>query len=206
MWIGLLTEGAHPARPADDHGVATLLAWGPRERARVDGPQAALVAGVRGMRAQGPASVGRACEPRCFACRAPYLIPDPDLVRAREDIQELGERTRDDDADPRGAVASEGAVYDVPPQAVFALVHVEDGTPVGREGEALVCIPGSPVLSLIPFDCLAEFAGILGQLGVPLSHCDGCGTLAPGGSLGEPSRSARRRAARAATRGSRRAA
>jgi hypothetical protein len=194
MWIGLLTGGTHPGRTNAAAGVATLFTWGPRERARIDGPEAALADGVRMLRRAGPRSLGAGHDPRCFTCRAPYVIPDPEEIRAQDDIRELGERL-DDEAgdDPPAATAVRPRT-----EAVFALVHVEDGPPIGSEGEALVFVPGTSVVSLIPLDCLGTFAGILRDVGYPEHRCERCDTVAPGGSLGEPSRAARRRAGRRA--------
>jgi hypothetical protein len=189
MWIGLLTQGTHPSRAAaSSKGLATLFAWGSQERVRVDGPQAHLAAGVRMMRRTSPSTVGAAFQPRCFDCRQAYLIPDPDEIRAREDIQELGagpDADPDPEPDADAATPGEGAGL-----AVFALVHVADTEPIGDEGEALIHVPGSPLVMLIPFQCLPEYAGVLGRASAGLlpQPCDRCGALAPGGPLGEANR------------------
>jgi hypothetical protein len=191
MWIGLLTGGTHPDRPRAAAGVATLFTWGPRERARIDGPEAALADGVRMLRRAGPRSLGAGHDPRCFTCRAPYVIPDPEAIRGQDDIRELGERLDDEaEGDPRAATVLQPGT-----EAVFALVHVDDGRPIGSEGEALVFVPGTSVVSLIPLDCLGAFAGILRDVGYPEHRCERCATVAPGGSLGAPGRAARRRRA-----------
>jgi hypothetical protein len=205
MWIGLLTQGTHPCRPAGSEGLATLFAWGRRERSRIDGLQAEIAAGVRMTRETAPATLGPAYEPRCFDCRRPYLIPDPLRVRAQDDIVDLGARTEsDDDAnddagrDDDPACETATSVDPKTLRAVFALVHVEDTAAVGAEREALVYVPGTSLVALIPLDCLPDHAGMLTEAGpgfLPIP-CDGCGALAPGGTLSEPNRASRRLAAR----------
>ncbi|MCW3000697.1 MAG: hypothetical protein JWN65_4246 [Solirubrobacterales bacterium] len=203
MWIGLLTQGTHPCRPAASEGLATLFAWGRRERSRIDGLQAEIAAGVRMMRRTQPATLGPAYEPRCFDCRRPYLIPDPVQVRAQDDIVELGSRAdpdddADDDDDDDPDCESATSVDPKTVRAVFALVHVEDTAAVGDEGEALVYVPGTSLVVLIPLDCLPDHASMLTKAGpgfLPVP-CDGCGTPAPGGTLSEPNRASRRLAAR----------
>jgi hypothetical protein len=232
MWIGLLTQGTHPCRPAASEGVATLFTWGSRERARIDGPQADIAAGVRMMRRTSPSTVGAAFEPRCFDCRRPYLLPDPDEIRAQDDIAEFGADTDPgtdpDPEDPDPGTDTEPGTepdtdFDTPTdgtpeddtpedgpgspaatqaqgtaRAVFALVHVVDDDPVGAEGEALVHVPGTTLVMLIPLDLLPDYAGLLGEAfaDLPRQPCDQCGALAPGGSLSEPNRASRRLAVR----------
>ncbi|MCW3040157.1 MAG: hypothetical protein JWM31_2062 [Solirubrobacterales bacterium] len=191
MWIGLLTAGAHPGRPPSTEGLATLFTWGPRERARIDGPEGALAGGVR-MLARPAQAAPATGDPRCFACRAPYLVPEPAEVRAREDIVELGRRA-DEQQDPGGArdvddgppLASETDAAGRP-KAVFALLHVELGARHAVVGQALLYIPGGSVVTLLPLDCLSPYAALIRQLGYPRHACERCGAIAPAGGLGEP--------------------
>jgi hypothetical protein len=198
MWIGLLTAGVHPARPAATRHLATLFVWGPQTRARIDGPQHGIPDGIRAVRRTARDDVGTLCRPRCFSCRRPYPLPDPGEIRTREDIPGM--------ADPPGDGADHTEVDTPAPErarsaaanAVFALVHVEDSAPEGDEGEALVLVPSTMLALLLPFDALGDFAGLIGEAfgDVLLPACEGCGEPVPGGQLGEPDRAARRQAAR----------
>ncbi len=202
MWIGLLTAGAHPARPAANAHLATLFAWGPRTRARVDGPQAALPDGIRALRRSAPDEVGTLCRPRCFTCREPYPLPDPLEIRAQQDAADLGDPDATDGPDDPGADAEArrlaGGRTPAPGAAVFALVHIADEAPEGDEGEALVLVPSTMLALLVPFDALGIFSGLVadafGALALP--ECGVCASAVPGGTLGEPNRAARRRAAK----------
>lgn len=206
MWIGLLTGGAHPERPAASAPVATLFVWDDRRRARVDGPDRGVADGIRMLRGSGRRGLGPPADPRCFVCREPYLIPDPAAIRAQEDIPVLDAHATAREAAGGGTRAGLGGETDAgdalvgdadadgpvpggPPtperSAVFALVHVEDHRPIGCEGEALVHVPGTQVVSLVPFAALDVFLSILGDVGYELPRCDRCGTLAPGGSLAD---------------------
>lgn len=224
MWIGLLTCGTHPDRPAASQSLATLFVWDRRRRARIDGPQMGLADGIRMLRGSGRRGLGPAADPRCFVCRQPYPIPDPGAIRAQPDIPELGapgdagtgpdaetlaarEAGADAAADTNENAAGHPLWMASPERpAVFVLVHVEDERPVGSEGEALVHVPGTDVVSLIPVDAVAPFAGVLQGVGYGLPRCEECGTRAPGGSLtevpvtgsgsGMPNRAARRQGRR----------
>ncbi len=211
MWIGLLTAGTHPSRPANAERLATLFVWGPQARARIDGPQDQITAGIRTLRLTAGDDVGTLCLPRCFACRHPYPLPDPFEVRAQQETLDLeggfGDTTEPDPAE--GGDDLTGPRQHPSGRAVFALVHVEDRAPAGAEGEALVLVPSIALAVLVPFDALGILAELLGEAFAeqPLPECERCGEVAPGGNLGEPNRAARRRAARDRQgRGGRRAA
>lgn len=195
MWIGLLTAGPHPERPPSAEGLATLFTWGPRERARIDGPQWALCGGVRAMRQAARAGLGPFNDPRCFECRQPYPLPDPDELRADADAREVGGKRPDPGPPPPPPSAAAAPPIGSGP-AVFAAVHVWDG-PADDSAEVLVLIPGSGVASLIPLGALGVFAGIVREAGFEPLVCERCGTMAPGGSLGEPLPGANRAARRA---------
>jgi hypothetical protein len=201
MWIGLLTAGAHPSRPAAVEHLATLFAWGPQTRARVDGPQGGIPDGIRALRRSARDDIGTLCRPRCFSCRRPYPLPDAGEIRAQQDIVDLADGLDADDPDVAGP-DDEGAgprpARAPRTKAVFALVHVEDHAPEGDEGEALVLVPSTMLALLAPFDAVGLFADLIGKAfgDVPLPGCDGCGEPVPGGTLGAPNRAARRRAAR----------
>lgn len=203
MWFGLLTEGAHPGRATVDPGTATLFAWGRLERDRIDGPQAQVDAGIHALRYRHEAMLGPAYDPRCFVCRWPFPVPDADEIRRRDDIPTVGQPSPDggDVVDDDLAEAADGPAPPDPgvaPTAVFALVHVDDSEPIGREDEALVVVPGTTEAVLVPFSRLPDYAGILGYASSWLSppDCPRCSTPAPGGALTAPDRASRRRTAR----------
>jgi hypothetical protein len=208
MWIGLLTAGAHPSRAAGDNEAVTLLAWGRKERLRIDGPPAAVVGGLRSVRRHAPAALGVAHDPRCFACREPYPLPFADVIRARADAGDLG---ADDDADPVVGAWNEREPDTVVQRrdtdgrnAVFLLVHVDDDAPAGDEGEALVVVAGTNTALLVPFDAMARMVdGISAACAEdPVPRCCRCGCPVPGGAIGAhapaagPNRAQRRREAR----------
>ncbi len=193
MWIGLLTPGAHPGRPPATEHVATLFSWTREGRARIDGPPEAVDAGLRMMRAA--TDLGPAFAPRCFTCLLTYRLPDPAEVRGLDDadVRTLGPDGGEPDGD-----ADASRVAALPGRATFLCVHVDDDAPVGEEGEVIVHVPGTQLVTLVPFGCVAAFASIAAEAyaDVEPAACNGCGTTMPGGALGAPSRAARRAAVR----------
>lgn len=214
MWIGLLTAGSHPSRATGDDDAVTLFAWGRTERLRIDGPAAGVVSGLRSVRRQAPEALGRAYDPRCFACREPYPLPFPDVIRARADAGDLGADGNEETAaapdlladgpSPHHrrwrAEASNGGARN----AAFLLVHVDDGAPIGVEGEVLVVVAGTNKALLVPFDTMARVAdgASAACADAPLPLCCRCGCPVPGGVIGSQApaaggnRASRRRDAR----------
>ena len=81
MWLGILTPGAHPSRPISI-AEATVFAWTPEGRHRIDGPFAMVHGGLRTLRRTFHGQGLVACPPRCFVCLEPCPMPDTDEVRA----------------------------------------------------------------------------------------------------------------------------
>ena len=194
MWFGILTPGAHPSRRKPT-AEATVFAWTPSDRRRIDGPLAVVHGGLRVVRRQFYEDGLAASPPRCFVCLEPCVVPD---VEALDEPQELGPPADEDDRDreepgrpdrepwtggrDRPARPEELGAADA---AVLALVHLGDlsgpvDTPLDEE--ALILFPEirtafSTPLEAVP-TALALFAS--SALAPEPSVCEACGCSLPG--------------------------
>lgn len=185
MWIGILTPGAHPSRPVATVGDVTLYAWTARARMRIDGPAAAVDAGVRALREQAAAAGDRTTPPRCFVCREPCAVPDGAAARADAIDADPGADTDLPPLEIRRAAALEAAAQVRGGEATLVFVEVADVTPAGDPGaeEALVVLPAHHAALLVPLAALPSVLPVAEALAGdadPLT-CARCGVVLPAG-------------------------
>jgi len=174
MWFAILTPGSHPSRPVPTHE-STVLCWTVRDRRRIDGPAAAVHGGLRVLRAGFHVDGTSAAPPRCFVCRLPCAVPDPDEIRSAPD--DLG-----DLAGPTVDALSSCAARDT---AMLAYVHLDplrgcEDPPLDEE--ALLVMPDHRLAMLLALDLVPGVLELLAPVvaDTPLPVCPGCGTVLPG--------------------------
>lgn len=177
MWFGILTPGAHPSRrtPTD---TATVFAWTPDDRRRIDGPLAVVHGGLRVVRRSFFDEGLVACPPRCFVCLAPCAVPDPAVVGEPEPSEPEDENG----AIPRGEALP--GVVDVN-DAFLAYVWLDEltgpqDTPLDEE--VLVALPEVELALLVPLERVPETLALVYAAGIalPRPRCTDCGSLLPG--------------------------
>ncbi|MBA2348638.1 MAG: hypothetical protein H0V81_10125 [Solirubrobacterales bacterium] len=193
MWFGILTPGAHPSRRKPT-AEATVFAWTPDGRHRIDGPLAAVHGGLRVVRRQFYEEGLAASPPRCFVCLEPCPVPD---------LEALDEPREPEDPDGDHPDATEGAgpdgglwvggrsrparpeELDATGAALFANVHLAglDGpaeTPLDEE--ALILFPELSLAFATPLDAVPTALAFVAssELAPPPSVCDACGCSLPG--------------------------
>lgn len=230
MWFGILTPGAHPSRRKPT-AEATVFAWTPSDRRKIDGPFAVIHGGLRVVRRQFSEQGLEASRPRCFVCLEPCPVPD---IEALDEPEDLGPST--EDRDPGGSKHGDGEPWaggrgrparpeelGATDPALLAFVHLADltgpaDTPLDEE--VLILLPEVRVVFATPLDAvptaLALFAS--STLAPEPSVCEACGCSLPGdvrirdayeareGLVPRPGALARGRARRGGGHGRRRAA
>lgn len=173
MWLGILTPGAHPSRPMSI-AEATVFAWTPEGRHRIDGPFAMVHGGLRTLRRTFHGQGLVACPPRCFVCLEPCPVPDTDEVRAFDGM-----------TDSSGAAPGGLPTPRDPAAAVLAFVHLADLDGPGEtplDEEVIVVLAGAPLAVLVPLECVPRMILLLavatGDGSAPA--CTDCGLALPG--------------------------
>ncbi len=174
MWFAILTPGSHPSRPVPTQE-STVLCWTARDRRRIAGPASAVHGGLRVMRRGLHVEGMRAASPRCFVCRAPCAVPDPDEIRSAPDnFGDLAGATVD--------AVSSGAARDT---AMLAFVHLEplrghEDPPLDEE--ALLVMPDHGLAVRVPLALVPGAVELLEPVvaDAPFPVCPGCGTVLPG--------------------------
>ena len=177
MWFGLLTPGAHPARPAPTPE-ATVMCWTPRDRRKIDGPFAAAHGGMRVLRRQFHDQGLTPSAPRCFVCRQEWELPDPAL-RAVLPF----EAPAPEDLEPAGG---DEAMAGPRRTALLACVHLDPlagAAETSLHEEVLVAVPGTPLALYLPLARVPELLDMLLHVvpDDPPPCCDRCGAVLPGG-------------------------
>lgn len=175
MWFAILTPGSHPSRPVPTQDESTVMGWTARDRRRIDGPAAVVHGGLRVLRAGLHVDGTRAAPPRCFVCRAPCAVPDPDEIRSAP--ESLG--------DP-AAAPSDTVPFPAPcDTAMLAFVHLEplhgsEDPPLDEE--ALLVMPDHRLAMPLPLELVPGALELLAPLvaHAPPPVCSECGTVLPG--------------------------
>lgn len=113
MWFAILTPGAHPSRRKPT-AEATVFAWTPDGRHRIDGPFPAIHGGLRVVRRQFHDQRLTPSPPRCFVCLEPCPVPDPGELEEPQELEDVGEHpdgsgAAGEDGSPDGAGRAEGS-------------------------------------------------------------------------------------------------
>jgi len=153
MWLAILTPGAHPSRlkPTPE---ATVFAWTPDDRRRIDGPFAAVHGGLRVTR------------------RLPCPVPDLPASPGLRDVEELvAPVTAARPPAPGSALL-----------ALVRLDPLDGPGDRPLDEEVLVVLPGRPLALLTPLERVPDTLSLLAAADTaePLPACSGCGTVLPG--------------------------
>lgn len=201
MWFGILTPGAHPSRPQPT-AEATVFAWTPSDRRRIEGPLPVIHGGLRVVRRQFYESGLTSSPPRCFVCLEPCPVPDVDALEVPDEPEDPfdtgGELAPDDQPDGAGGEElgespwTGGRTRPARPEelgtadpALLAYVHLADltgpeDTPLDEE--ALILFPEVRLAFATPLDAVPTALAFVAssEVGPAPSVCDGCGCSLPG--------------------------
>ncbi len=207
MWFGILTPGAHPSRRKPT-AEATVFAWTPADRRRIDGPLAVVHGGLRVVRRQFYEEGLAANPPRCFVCLDLCPVPDVEALDGPQELDDPrgtdasgGERDPGDATggldpadveDPDRNPWAGGRTRPARPEelgttdpALLAYVHLADlsgpaDTPLDEE--ALILFPEVRLAFATPLDAVPTALAFVAssEFAPPPSVCDGCGCSLPG--------------------------